>query len=60
MSKVWPWIAGITVTLCIVALLLGGRSNREDYWTARVIVVQHAPEITPTPIDRLMQRSPGQ
>jgi hypothetical protein len=59
MRNIWTWIAGITVTLCIIALLFGGGSNRQDYWTARGTVIRHA-EITPTPIDRLMQRSPGQ
>jgi hypothetical protein len=59
MNKVWPWVGGILVALCIGALLLSGRSDRQDYWTARGTTLRHA-QVTPTPIDRLMQRSPGQ
>jgi hypothetical protein len=58
MSKVWPWVGGIVVGLCIIGLLVYGRSDRRAYWAARTVTVFHA-DVTPRPIDRLMERSPG-
>ena len=60
MRDIWVWIAGFVVTLGIVALLVTARGDRQSYWTGRGPEVQRAPQVTPTPIDRLMQRSPGQ
>ena len=60
MRDIWTWIAGVVVVLGIVALLVAGRGDRQGYWTGRGPEVQRAPQVTPTPIDRLMQRSPGQ
>jgi len=58
MSKVWPWAGGIVVGLCIMGLLVYGRAERRSYWIARGAVV-HRAQVTPHPLDRLMQRSPG-
>ena len=35
MKTAWPWIFGIAVGLLVITLLLGGRSERSDYWIAR-------------------------
>ena len=58
MSKVWPWVGGIVVGLCIVGLLVSGRADRQTYWIARGAVMRQV-QATPHPVDRLMQRSPG-
>jgi hypothetical protein len=58
MSKVSAWIFGIAIALCILGLLAYGRVERRSYWSARGAVV-HRAQVTPHPIDRLMQRSPG-
>ena len=58
MSKAWSWVGGIVVGLCIVGLLVSMRSDRQAYWFARGAVV-HRAQVTPHPIDRLTQRSPG-
>jgi hypothetical protein len=42
MSKAWAWIAGILVSLCIIALMLTVRSERQAYWAHRAIVVRTA------------------
>ncbi|MCU0510133.1 MAG: hypothetical protein MUC34_17480 [Anaerolineae bacterium] len=42
MSKGWAWIAGILVTVCIVALMLSVRSERQAYWAHRALVVRTA------------------
>ena len=57
-SKVWAWVCGIAIALCILGLPAYGRAERRSYWIARGAVVHHA-QVTPHPIDRLMQRSPG-
>jgi hypothetical protein len=51
MNKVWPWVAGIGVSLIILALLFSGSSNQQDYWVARgtvprAIEVTRADDIT--------------
>jgi hypothetical protein len=58
MNKTWAWVAGVIVGLCIVGLIIGGRSERRAYWGARGLVLRNV-EVTPRPIDRLMYRSPG-
>ena len=42
MSKGWAWVSGIIVSLCIIALMLSVRSERQAYWASRAIVVRHA------------------
>ena len=42
MSKVWPWVGGIVVGLCIIGLLAYGRAERRSYWIARGVVIHHA------------------
>ena len=42
MSKGWAWVSGIIVSLCIIALLVFVRSERQAYWASRAIVVRHA------------------
>lgn len=34
MNKVWIWAGGIAISLCIIALIVYGRSQRESYWAA--------------------------
>jgi hypothetical protein len=51
MNKVWLWVAGIGVSLIILALLFSGSSNRHDYWVARgtsprAIQVTRAEDVT--------------
>ena len=58
MNNIWAWIASVIVGLCIVGLIVGGRSDRRTYWVARGVVHRYA-EVTPRPIDHLMYRSPG-
>jgi hypothetical protein len=58
MNKTWAWIFSVIVGLCIVGLIVGGRSDPRTYWVARGVVIRHA-EVTPRPIDHLMYRSPG-
>jgi hypothetical protein len=58
MSRAWAWIASVIVGLCIVGLIVAGRSDRRTYWIARGMVHRYA-EVTPRPIDHLMYRSPG-
>lgn len=38
MNKAWPWIFGIALSLIIIAFMLAGSSNRQDYWVARGVV----------------------
>jgi hypothetical protein len=46
MNKTWSWIFSIAIALVIIALLVYGKSNRQDYWLARravnpqVVIVQ--------------------
>lgn len=42
MSKGWAWVSGLLVSLCIIALLLFVRSERQTYWAHRSIVVRSA------------------
>ncbi len=35
MSKVWPWVGGIVIGVCIIGLLAYGRAERRSYWIAR-------------------------
>ena len=58
MSKVWPWVGGIVIGLCIIGLLAYGRAERRSYWIARGAVI-HRAQMTPQPIDRLTRRSLG-
>jgi hypothetical protein len=58
MRNIWAWIASVIVSLCIVGLIVAGRSNRQSYWIARGMVHRQV-EVTPREIDHLMQRSPG-
>jgi hypothetical protein len=53
MSKVWAWIGGIVISLCIIGLILFGRSERQAYWAARAVVVRHAQEAQ-SPPDRMV------
>ena len=39
MSKVWAWIFGIAIALCILGLMAYGRIERRAYWAARGVVV---------------------
>ena len=58
MSKVWAWVSGITIALCILGLMAYGRAERRAYWIARGAVIRQV-QVTPHPTNRLMQRSPG-
>lgn len=40
MSNTWRWIFAIVVGLALIALLLGGASDRQSYWIARGTVVR--------------------
>ena len=42
MSKVWAWIFGIAIALCILGLMAYGRSERRAYWAARGVMA-HRP-----------------
>ncbi len=42
MSKGWAWVAGTVVSLCIIALILFVRSERNVYWDHHAIVVRYA------------------
>ena len=42
MSKGWAWVSGVVVSLCIIALMLFARGEREAYWAHRAIVVRSA------------------
>jgi hypothetical protein len=42
MSKGWAWVSGILVTLCIIAMMLFVRSERQAYWAHHSIVVRRA------------------
>jgi hypothetical protein len=41
MSKGWAWVSGIGIALCIIALMLFGRSERQAYWKARAAMLHH-------------------
>ena len=47
MSKVWAWIFGIAIALCILGLMAYGRSERQAYWAARGVMVHQAPDSRP-------------
>ena len=51
MSKVWAWIFGIAIALCILGLMAYGRSERRAYWAARGVTVHHA-QTAPQPVER--------
>ena len=42
MSKGWAWVSGILVSLCIVALMLVVRSDRQAYWASTAMIVRQA------------------
>jgi hypothetical protein len=42
MSKIWAWIFGIIIALCILGLMAFGRSERRAYWAARGVIVHQA------------------
>ena len=51
MSKVWAWIFGIAIALCILGLMAYGRSDRQAYWAARGL--RHLqPQTTVQPVER--------
>ena len=47
MSKVWAWIFGIAIALCILGLMAYGRSERQAYWAARGVRCTSAPDSRP-------------
>ena len=51
MSKVWAWIFGIAIALCILGLMAYGRSERRAYWAARGAIVHHA-QVASQPVER--------
>ena len=51
MSKVWAWIFGIAIALCILGLMAYGRSERQAYWAARGVIVHQAQAAT-QPVER--------
>ena len=57
-DKIWPWVAGIAIGLCIFGLVAAGRSERRAYWAAHGVMVRQA-HATPQPEDWLMRRQPG-
>lgn len=56
MSKVWAWIFGIAIALCIFGLMAYGRSERQAYWAARGVIVHQADA---RPIERPPFGHPG-
>ncbi len=42
MSKGWAWVSGVFVSLCIIALMLFVRSERQTYWAHHAIVQRFA------------------
>ena len=40
MSKAWPWIFGIGISLFIIMVIANVRSDRHSYWAARRSVYQ--------------------
>lgn len=59
MRKIWTWVAIILVSMCIVTLVVGVRSERAAYHAARGVVVLHA-HGAQQPSDLLLRRAPGQ
>ena len=51
MSKVWAWIFGIAIALCILGLMAYGRSERQAYWAARGVIV-HQAQMAVQPVER--------
>ena len=51
MSKVWAWIFGIAIALCILGLMAYGRSDRRAYWAARGVIV-HQSQTASQPVER--------
>ena len=51
MSKVWAWILGIAIALCILGLMAYSRSERQAYLAARGL--RHIqPQTTVQPVER--------
>jgi hypothetical protein len=53
MSKVWAWIFGFAIALCILGLMASGRSERRAYWAARGVIV-HQPQAATQPLERTL------
>ncbi len=54
MNNFWAWVAAAIVCLCIVALVVIVRSDRQAYWSARTAPITHL-QVTPEPAHRLPQ-----
>ena len=52
MDNLWAWVVGVLMGVCIVALLVYGRGDRQDYWAAKTAPVHHT-QATPPATPRL-------
>ncbi len=52
MNSLWAWVAAAIVCLCIVALVVVVRSDRQAYWLARTAPITHL-QVTPEPTPSL-------
>jgi hypothetical protein len=51
MRKVWAWIFGIAIALCLLGLMAYGRSERRAYWAARGVMA-HQAQTAVQPVER--------